>query len=1165
LVAAYGFEAGSGATVVDVSGNNNVGTLNTGTTWSTAGRFGNALQYNGTTSGVTVPDAPSLDLTTALTLEAWVYPTVSLSGWRVVIGKDVDRYYLMGSSGNNTPAVGGTFTVGGNTNLFGPTGLAVNTWTHLAATFDGATLRLYANGLQVASQTQTGAFTTSTGALTLGYNVYGERFTGLIDEVRVYNRALSLTEIQTDMGTPVGTPGPRITITQPAEGALVAGTDVPVAYVTSGDQTEVNHVHFQLDSLPEVMDLTLDGSYQLTGVAAGAHTLRGYLVRSDHSKITGTDATPINFSTTVPDTTPPTVTLTAPVNGSTVSGVVTLSATATDAVGVVGVQFKLDGADAGPEDLTFPYSLNLNTAGYVNGPHVVSAVARDVGGNTTISDAVTVTVSNTDPNDPATVGQWGAPFDWPIVGLHAALLPTGKILSWTNFTDGGGVQLWNPNNNAFTQIPYTAANLFCAGHTFLADGRLLVSGGHLGTFVGINNTTLFDPWTEQWVTAKPMSYARWYPTSTTLADGRVLTVSGAIDCVNCAIPGDPHDGLADIGEIYNPATNSHTELASAPKRLEMYPHMFVLPDGRVLASSTNEDPIRAAVLDLTTNSWADVPGGVVDGGSAAMYLPGKVMKSGSAWNPDYPVRAAAPTTYVLDMTSPSPTWRQTPSMAFARTEHNLTLLPDGTVLATGGSRDSNVFDLAPAVYEAELWSPSTETWRTLSKMTVPRMYHSIALLLPDARVITFGSGTFGIDQLTAQVFSPPYLFKGPRPVVTSAPGAASYGDTFTVQTPDASRIASVALMGLGSVTHAFNANQRYLPLTFQQSAGGIDVTLPQNANLAPPGYYMLFLVDTNGVPSIAPMIRVTPVPDNLSPSAPGTLAAVASGNQIALSWGAATDNVGVTGYRVERCQGTGCSNFTQIATPAGTTYTDTGLTSGTTYSYRVRATDAATLLGPYSNIASATIADTTAPSAPGTLTAAVNGTDITLTWGAATDNVGVTGYRLERCQGASCTTFTQIATPPGLTYTDSGLNSSTTYRYRVRASDAGGLLGAYSNIASATTGTIPDTTPPSAPGTLTATATGTQIALSWGAATDNVGVTGYRVERCQGTGCSNFTQIATPAGTTYTDTGLTSGTTYSYRVRATDAATLLGPYSNIASARPERCRVDHGRIPFGRY
>ena len=197
--------------------------------------------------------------------------------------------------------------------------------------------------------------------------------------------------------------------------------------------------------------------------------------------------------------------------------------------------------------------------------------------------------------------------------------------------------------------------------------------------------------------------------------------------------------------------------------------------------------------------------------------------------------------------------------------------------------------------------------------------------------------------------------------------------------------------------------------------------------------------------------------------------------------------------------------------------------------------------------------DTTPPTQPGTLTAtAVSGGEVDLSWGASTDNVGVTGYQVERCQGAGCTNFAQIATVAGTTtsYKDTTVSASTSYSYRVRATDAAGNLGPYSNTASATTPT-PDTTPPTQPGTLTATAvSGGEVDLSWGASSDNVGVTGYQVERCQGAGCTNFAQIATVAGTatSYKDTSVSASTSYSYRVRATDAAGNLGPYSNTASA-----------------
>jgi fibronectin type 3 domain-containing protein len=291
--------------------------------------------------------------------------------------------------------------------------------------------------------------------------------------------------------------------------------------------------------------------------------------------------------------------------------------------------------------------------------------------------------------------------------------------------------------------------------------------------------------------------------------------------------------------------------------------------------------------------------------------------------------------------------------------------------------------------------------------------------------------------------------------------------------------------------------------------------------------------------------------DITPPTTPsGLTATAASSSRINLSWTASTDNIVVSGYRVERCQGLGCSNFAQIGTPSGTSYSDTGLGASTSYSYRVRAADSANNLSGYSDIASTvTLADTTPPTAPASLTAnAVSGSQINLSWTASTDDIGVAAYRVERCQGAGCNNFAQIATPSGTTYGDTGLTTNTSYSYRVRAVDAASNLSSYSNTASATTQAGVDTVPPTAPAGLSATASIGQINLTWTASTDNIGVTGYRVERCQGAGCSNFAQIATSSTVNYSDTGLAANTSYSYRVRAADAATNLSNYSNVASA-----------------
>ena len=181
--------------------NGNGGTIGTAT-WTTQGKYGNALAFNGTNAFVTVADAPSLDLTNAMTLEAWVKPSTSLTGWRDVVYKGDDNYYLMGSSTSlGRPAAGGRFA-GAYGEVFGAGQLAANTWTHLATTYDGTTLKLYVNGALVSSKAQTGALATSTNALSIGGDpIYGQYFAGSIDEVRVYSTALTQAQVQTDMNT----------------------------------------------------------------------------------------------------------------------------------------------------------------------------------------------------------------------------------------------------------------------------------------------------------------------------------------------------------------------------------------------------------------------------------------------------------------------------------------------------------------------------------------------------------------------------------------------------------------------------------------------------------------------------------------------------------------------------------------------------------------------------------------------------------------------------------------------------------------------------------------------------------------------------------------------------------------------------------------------------
>jgi hypothetical protein len=473
------------------------------------------------------------------------------------------------------------------------------------------------------------------------------------------------------------------------------------------------------------------------------------------------------------------------------------------------------------------------------------------------ADMVTPAGSQT----PAVGGQWAGPFTAPIVTVHGTLLRTGKLVVWDALGNGGDVNVWDPGTNAFTKVQNSDSNIFCSGHCALPDGKVMVAGGHITAHRGLTDSNIFDPDTQTWTTAGSMAIGRWYPTVTSLPDGRLLVTAGEFNgsLDNVTIP-----------EIYDPQADTWTQLTNLQPQADIpfYPHMFVLPDDgqhqhhvRVLASSTTEGIIASQILDVDAQTWTVVDPSLLDGGSAVMYLPGRIMKSGTHNDADMPTLPSEATTYVLDMTQPSPAWQETASMAFPRAYHHLTMLPDGHVLATGGGDTTDAIALDGAILPAELWTPSTKTWTTLAAMKTPRLYHNIAVLLPDARVFVSGGGRFfgadhPTDQKSFEVYSPPYLFRGPRPTITSVPATATYGAQIAVLSPDAATIASVVLLKPGSVTHSFNGDQRFVPLSFTKAGSTLNVTMPGDAHLAPPGSYMVFIVDTNGVPSVAKFVKL---------------------------------------------------------------------------------------------------------------------------------------------------------------------------------------------------------------------------------------------------------------------------------------------------------------------
>jgi hypothetical protein len=456
--------------------------------------------------------------------------------------------------------------------------------------------------------------------------------------------------------------------------------------------------------------------------------------------------------------------------------------------------------------------------------------------------------------DPAVVGAWSRPFDIGTVAVHAVLLRTGRVLVWywpesgieTDDGTGAVAKLIDPKTQTVedASIPF-AYDAFCAGHTVLPDGRVFVAGGTAyaaSDLDGTTQTATFEPRDRQWTPAASMAFPRWYPSTTALPNGDVLIMSGR----------DYQEGIT-IPEIerFSARTGAITPLPdSAAATMGLYPRSFLLPGGSV----ARVGPMRmTAQLDPRTWTWSDVA--PMTHGSrfagVAVLLPGldRVLAVGGV-RPR--TDEATDTAEMLDLTSPTPRWRPIAPMHHERLYHNAVLLPDGDVLIVGGGLAKQ---FVGPVYSAELFDTETETWQEVAAQSAPRIYHSSAVLLPDGRVLSAGQND-GDQQTTAEIYSPAYLFRGPRPIITSAPKRARYDAQISIQTPDAADIERVALVRPGSVTHSVNFDQRYVDLHFTTGEEALSAHVPRTSSEAPPGMYMLFVVDGDGVPSVAKWVKV---------------------------------------------------------------------------------------------------------------------------------------------------------------------------------------------------------------------------------------------------------------------------------------------------------------------
>ena len=538
--------------------------------------------------------------------------------------------------------------------------------------------------------------------------------------------------------------------------------------------------------------------------------------------------------------------------------------------------------------------------------------------------------------DPAVFGKWEAQqslgtytdtvtgeANRPVVPVHINLLPNGKLLLWgrdrepVNGFDVHGYThafLLDSFYMSLKPVKNNRTNLFCSGHSFLPDGRLIVTGGHSterGAAVeghGSINTNIFDFRTDRWqgnpgnpsgdLTPPPdMNNGRWYPYNVTLDSGETMVQSGSF------IPsGSTTSVQNDIGQIYNPDgtwrdVKGLTASVGSLAVLRNYPFLHLLPNGQVYVAGSSGSKETWFLTYSTIPGEGEWSGGqwassTHQAGTSVQYATGKIMNIGGGTFGSQAINGYE----TIDLTGPTAdlpnqTWTPLTAMGFPRVNHTGTLLPDGQVLVTGGSRCggfNNHNCPGGPVLTPELWNGTS--WQQMANHQVARGYHSTAILLPDGRVMIAGGGlpgaagespSAGITCVVGdtravcrkyghnevEIFSPPYLFAAGggaalRPSITHAPKDVTYGQNFTVGVGSvrANEVTDVVLVKLGAVTHGFNQDQRRIRLTATTDGDlRLSVSAPADSKTCPPGHYMMFLMKQNGLkktPSIARIIRV---------------------------------------------------------------------------------------------------------------------------------------------------------------------------------------------------------------------------------------------------------------------------------------------------------------------
>ena len=541
------------------------------------------------------------------------------------------------------------------------------------------------------------------------------------------------------------------------------------------------------------------------------------------------------------------------------------------------------------------------------------------------------------PADAATRGMWSASRAWPLNAIHASLMPDGRLLTLgTPFNtpatqDGRFYDIWDPSKgfDAGSHVSSTApdpVNSFCAAATWQLDGKLLISGGNgnNGKSSGLFSTTTLAASN----LGSTLAAERWYATMLTMPDGRSLVLGGTVpykDPITSQTPEILENGQwrSLFGASSTPIFGVRKLDNQAEANPWYYPRAWIAADGSVFGITSNilfrmlpDDNGRKGTIarigtfkTVQDSSNGGTTPNVGFTSSAVMFEPGRILQVGGNGITDNNPNLASPDASVIDINGTTPVVTDTASMSYRRHWSQATVMPAGQVVVTGGT--SIGWDPANAIHPAEIWNPRTGTWTVGASNVETRSYHSSGLLMPNGTVFTGGGGAPGaVNNLNVEIYYPPQLFRAvgggaqlaDRPVIKSVSTlSGAYGNATGMEMASTNALSQVSLVALGSVTHSFNNTQRRIPLQFTQTGAIVQATLPANANLAPPGYYMMFAIDANGVASRGTVISLGGLP---APTLVGFSSIPSTATGCAGAWG---NCVIPAGQRASVYYGTGTS------------------------------------------------------------------------------------------------------------------------------------------------------------------------------------------------------------------------------------------------------------------